>query len=194
MRQLQQKLVASEESAATVETGMVAALASKNAEIDSLSSSVESFKRQTSMGEGKLARPCRLGFDVHPQIASCLSYHIKSAIVSLLAVIQCCLIVFHIVIFKKVGALSPPCNSFKFFLVNEKGDLLQTTVEAMRKNRDITETRMIQVYFLPLHLEYLMMLIITKVGHWIIHAPIKNNVEDTMKAIFFLLWFKNHNI
>jgi hypothetical protein len=34
---------------------MVAALASKNAEIDSLSSSVESFKRQASMAEGKLA-------------------------------------------------------------------------------------------------------------------------------------------
>ncbi len=109
-------------------------------------------------------RPCRLGFDVHPQIASCLSYHIKSAIVSLLAVIQCCLIGFHIESFKKVSALSLPCNSFKIFLVNEKGDLLQTTVEAMSKNRDMTETRMIQVYFLPLQLENLMMLIITKVN------------------------------
>jgi hypothetical protein len=97
-----------------------------------------------------------------PKIASCLSYHIKSAIVSLLAVIQCCLIGFHIESFKKVSALSLPCNSFKFFLVNEKGDLLQTTVEAMSKNRDMTETRMIQVYFLPLHLENLMMLIIAK--------------------------------
>ncbi len=34
---------------------MVVALASKNVEIDSLSSSVESFKRQASMAEGKLA-------------------------------------------------------------------------------------------------------------------------------------------
>ncbi|CAK9219612.1 unnamed protein product [Sphagnum troendelagicum] len=77
MRQLQQELAAAKESAAAVEAGMVAALASKNAEIDSLSSSVESFKRQASMAEGKLAA-------------------------------------------------------------------LQTTVEAMSKNRDMTETRMIQ--------------------------------------------------
>jgi hypothetical protein len=55
MRQLQQELAAAKESAAAVEAGMVAALASKNAEIDSLSSSVESFKRQASMAEGKLA-------------------------------------------------------------------------------------------------------------------------------------------
>jgi hypothetical protein len=58
------------------------------------------------------------------QIASYLSYHIKSVIVSLLAVIQCCLIGFHIESFKKVSALSFLCNSFKFFVVNEKGDLL----------------------------------------------------------------------
>ncbi|CAK9220678.1 unnamed protein product [Sphagnum jensenii] len=77
MRQLQQELAAAKESAAAVEAGMVAALASKNSEIDSLSSSVESFKRQASMAEGKLAA-------------------------------------------------------------------LQTTVEAMSKNRDMTETRMIQ--------------------------------------------------
>ncbi|CAM6028499.1 unnamed protein product [Sphagnum balticum] len=77
MRQLQQELAAAKESAAAVEAGMVAALASKNAEIDSLSSSVESFKRQASMAEGKLAA-------------------------------------------------------------------LQTTVEAMSKNRDMTESRMIQ--------------------------------------------------
>jgi hypothetical protein len=120
MRQLQQELAAAKESAAAVEAGMVAALASKNAEIDSLSSSVESFKRQASMAEGKLAA-LQVGFDVHPQIASCLSYHIKSAIVSLLAVIQCCHIGFHIESFKKVSALSLPCNSFKFFLVNKMG-------------------------------------------------------------------------
>jgi hypothetical protein len=32
----------------------------------------------------------------------------------------------------------------------------------MNKNPDMTKTRMIQVYFLPLHLENLMMVIITK--------------------------------
>ncbi len=32
------------------------------------------------------------------------------------------------------------------------------------------------------------------VGHWIVDAPMKNNVKDTMKARFFLLWFENHNI
>jgi hypothetical protein len=70
-----------------VEAGMVVALASKNAEINSLSSSVESFNKQAKPGQKASWWPCRPGFDVHPQIASCLSYHIKSAIVSLLAVI-----------------------------------------------------------------------------------------------------------
>ncbi len=55
MRQLQQELTTAKESAAAVEARMVVALASKNAEINSLSSSVESFKRQASMAEGKLA-------------------------------------------------------------------------------------------------------------------------------------------
>jgi len=55
MRQLQQELARAKESVVAVEAGMVVALASKNAEINSLSSSVESFKRQASMAEGKLA-------------------------------------------------------------------------------------------------------------------------------------------
>jgi hypothetical protein len=55
MQQLQQELAIAKESAVAVEVGMVVALASKNAEINSLSSSVESFKRQASMAEGKLA-------------------------------------------------------------------------------------------------------------------------------------------
>jgi len=55
MRQLQQELVIAKESAAAVEAGTIVALASKNAEIHSLSSSVQSFKRQASMAEGPLA-------------------------------------------------------------------------------------------------------------------------------------------
>jgi hypothetical protein len=29
---------------------------------------------------------------------------------------------------------------------------------------------------------------------WLVDAPMKNNVEDAMNAIFFLLWFENHNL
>jgi len=43
------------ESSTVVEAKMVVALASKNAEIDGLSSFVKSFKRQASMAKGKLA-------------------------------------------------------------------------------------------------------------------------------------------
>jgi len=55
MQQLHQELAIAKELAAAVETRMVVALASKNAEINSLSSFIESFKRQASMAEGKLA-------------------------------------------------------------------------------------------------------------------------------------------
>jgi len=55
MRQLQQELAIAKESVAAVEVGMVVALVSKNAEINSLYSSIESFKTQASMAEGKLA-------------------------------------------------------------------------------------------------------------------------------------------
>jgi hypothetical protein len=29
---------------------------------------------------------------------------------------------------------------------------------------------------------------------WLVDAPMKNNVEDAMKAKLFLLWSKNHNL
>jgi hypothetical protein len=54
MRQLQQELAIAKESVAAIEVGMVVALALKNAEINSLYSSIKNFKRQTSMAKGKL--------------------------------------------------------------------------------------------------------------------------------------------
>jgi len=55
MQKLQQELAIAKKSVATVEAGMVVGLASKIVEINSLSSFVESFKRQASMAKGKPA-------------------------------------------------------------------------------------------------------------------------------------------
>ena len=55
IKQLQQDLSASKLEVARVESNMSAALAAKNAEIESLVGSVDALKAQASSSEGKLA-------------------------------------------------------------------------------------------------------------------------------------------